>query len=137
MLLRRFKSYGLKTYAIVGGATGMIGDPSGKIKERVLLDAKIINENKLAIRAQLQKYAQVDEIVDNLDHYKDMFFIDFLRNVGKYINVNYLLEKEIIKDRLATGISYTEFTYNLIQGYDFAKLYQEKQVFVQAGGSDQ
>ncbi|MGL4948487.1 MAG: tyrosine--tRNA ligase [Mycoplasma sp.] len=137
MLLRRFKSFGLKTIAVVGGATGMIGDPSGKSAERNLLDEETINENKKGIQAQLVKYANVDSIVDNYDHYKDMNFLTFLREIGKFINVNYLLEKEIIKSRLETGISYTEFTYTLIQGYDFAKLYKDHDVYVQAGGSDQ
>lgn len=137
MLLRHFKNFGLRTVGVVGGATGMIGDPSGKKAERKLLDVTIINENKKHIREQLIKYAHVDEIVDNYDHYKDMSFLDFLRDIGKYMNVSYMLEKEIIKSRLETGISYTEFTYTLIQGYDFVKLYKEKDVYVQAGGGDQ
>lgn len=137
MLLRRYKKYGFKTYALIGGATGMIGDPSGKSAERNLLDAKTVEFNKKCIAQQLKKYANVDEIIDNFDFYKDMSFVDFLRIVGKYINVNYMLEKESIKTRLETGISFTEFAYTLIQGYDFAKLYKEKDVWVQSGGSDQ
>ncbi|MGL4950241.1 MAG: tyrosine--tRNA ligase [Mycoplasma sp.] len=137
MLLRRFKSFGLRTIAVVGGATGMIGDPSGKTSERVMLDIETVNKNKECIANQLLKFADVEKIVDNLDHYKDMNFLDFLRVVGKHINVNYLLEKEIIKSRLETGISYTEFTYTLIQGYDFVRLYKDHDVYVQAGGSDQ
>lgn len=137
VMLRRFNKFGLKATALIGGATGMIGDPSGKLSERVLLDISIINENKRAIAQQLTKYARVDRIFDNFDHYNNMNFLDFLRDIGKYINVNYLLEKDIIKQRLETGISYTEFTYALIQGYDFVKLYKENDIYVQAGGSDQ
>lgn len=137
MMLRRFKKYGLKTYALIGGATGMIGDPSGKSQERNLLDLETVVNNKKCIAAQLKQYAQVTEIVDNYDFYKDMTFLDFLRIVGKFINVNYMLEKETIKTRLETGISYTEFTYTLIQGYDFVQLYRDKGVALQSGGSDQ
>ncbi len=137
MMLRRFKTYGLKTIALIGGATGMIGDPSGKSQERNLLDLETVNYNKKCIAEQLKKYAKVDEIVDNYDFYKDMTFLDFLRVVGKFINVNYMLEKETIKTRLETGISFTEFTYTLIQGYDFVQLYKNKGVAVQSGGSDQ
>lgn len=137
MLLRWFSKFGLKAVALIGGATGMIGDPSGKLSERVLLDISIVNKNKKAIAEQLTRYAKVEHIFDNYDHYKNMGFLDFLRDIGKYINVNYLLEKEVIKQRLETGISYTEFTYSLIQGYDFVKLYKENDIYVQAGGSDQ
>lgn len=137
VLLRRFKKFGLKTYALVGGATGMIGDPSGKSSERNLLSMEQVDVNKLAIKNQLQKYAKVDAIFDNYDFYKDINFIDFLRVVGKYINVNYMFEKEIIKSRLETGISFTEFSYTLIQANDFYKLYTEHDIFLQAGGSDQ
>lgn len=137
MMVRRLNSYGVKTYALVGGATGMIGDPSGKSSERVLLDEKIVLHNKEAIINQLKKYAS-QNIIDNFDHFKNMNFLTFLRDVGKYVNVNYLLEKEIIKNRLETsGISYTEFSYNLIQSYDFYKLYNELNVHMQIGGSDQ
>lgn len=137
MLLRRFNKFGLKAVALIGGATGMIGDPSGKLNERVLLDISIVDKNKKAIAEQLTRYAKVEHIFDNFDHYKNMGFLDFLRDIGKYINVNYLLEKDVIKQRLETGISYTEFTYSLIQGYDFVKLYKENDIYVQAGGSDQ
>lgn len=137
VLLRRFKKFGLKTFALVGGATGMIGDPSGKSSERQLLDMKQVELNKQGIKEQLLKYAHVDEIIDNYDFYKDFNFLDFLREVGKYINVNYMIEKEIVKTRLDVGISFTEFSYTLIQANDFLKLYQTKDVFLQAGGSDQ
>lgn len=137
MMVRRLNLAGIKTYAIVGGATGMIGDPSGKSSERNLLDQATVEHNKKAIIGQLTKYA-TSNIVDNYDHFKDMNYLTFLRDVGKLVNINYLLEKEIIKSRLeTTGLSYTEFSYNLIQSYDFLKLYQEKNVHLQIGGSDQ
>ena len=137
MMLRRFQQYGIKAYALVGGATGMIGDPSGKLSERNLLDINKVNENKKSIIDQLKKYGHVDEVLDNYDNFKDMNILDFLRDVGKLINVNYMLEKEVIKNRLEVGISYTEFTYTLIQGYDFLKYYNTKDIAIQAGGSDQ
>lgn len=137
MMVRRLNLAGIKTYAIVGGATGMIGDPSGKSSERNLLDQSTVESNKKAIIEQLKRYATPD-IIDNYDHFKDMNYLTFLRDVGKLVNINYLLEKEIIKTRLeTTGLSYTEFSYNLIQSYDFLKLYQEKNVHLQIGGSDQ
>ena len=137
MVVKRLNQCGVKAYALVGGATGMIGDPSGKSSERVLLDENTILKNKQAIVDQLRKYAS-PYILDNYDHFKDMNFLTFLRDVGKYVNVNYLLEKEIIKNRLeTTGISYTEFSYNLIQSYDFYKLYNELNIHMQIGGSDQ
>lgn len=137
MMARRLISYGIKTYALVGGATGMIGDPSGKSSERNLLDEQTVINNKLAIIEQLKKYA-TNDIVDNYEHFRNMSFLTFLRDVGKYVNVNYLLEKEIIKTRLeSTGLSYTEFSYNLIQSYDFYCLYQDLGVHLQIGGSDQ
>lgn len=135
--LRRIKVFGCHAVAILGGATGQIGDPSGKTTERVMQDTKTIALNAKMIAEQIKKYGQVDEIINNVDIYKNMSFFDFLRSAGKLINVNYLLEKDIIKSRLATGISYTEFSYNLIQGYDFAWLYTNKNVTVQMGGSDQ
>jgi tyrosyl-tRNA synthetase len=119
LILRRLKQYGHNAIAILGGATGQIGDPSGKSSERNMLDLKKTESNALAIQKQIKKYANV-EVINNLDFYKKMTIFDFLRNVGKLINVNYLLEKDVIKSRLESGISYTEFSYNLIQGYDFA-----------------
>ena len=137
MLLRRFQQFGIKSYALIGGATGQIGDPSGKSSERNLLDLEKVNENKKHIIKQLKEYGKVEEVLDNYDNFKEMNVLDFLRDVGKLINVNYMLEKDIIKTRLEVGISYTEFTYMLIQGYDFLKYYQTKNVAIQAGGSDQ
>lgn len=136
MMLKRFKAYGIPTFALVGGATGMIGDPSGKSSERNLLDIKSVNENKQYIIKQLKTLAQV-EVLDNYDHFKNFLFLDFLRDVGKLINVNYMLEKETISNRLENGISFTEFTYTLIQGYDFLFYYQTKNIAIQVGGSDQ
>ena len=137
IMARRLQSYGIKTYAVVGGATGMIGDPSGKSNERNLLDAETVNKNKLAIKKQLEKYASKN-ILDNLDNFKDMSFLTFLRDVGKMVSINYLLEKEIIKTRLeTTGLSYTEFSYNLIQSYDFLQFYKNYGIAIQVGGSDQ
>jgi tyrosyl-tRNA synthetase len=119
LILRRLEQMGHKGVAVLGGATGQIGDPSGKNSERNILDAKKVELNALAIQKQIKKYSDV-EVFNNLDIYKRMDIISFLRNVGKLINVNYLLEKDIIRSRLETGISYTEFSYNLIQAYDFA-----------------
>lgn len=137
IMVRRLELYGIKTYAIIGGATGMIGDPSGKSSERNLLDFETVNRNKLAIKEQLKKYAS-QNILDNYDNFKDMNYLTFLRDVGKMVNINYLLEKEIIKTRLeTTGMSYTEFSYNLIQSYDFLQFYKNYDVAIQVGGSDQ
>ncbi|MDE5617676.1 MAG: tyrosine--tRNA ligase [Ureaplasma sp.] len=137
LLLRRFKIAGFKPIAIIGGATGMIGDPSGKSKERNLLDKKTLEQNKLLIKKQLEKYAFCELIIDNYEFYKDLSFLDFLRDIGKLVNVNDILQKEIVKTRLETGISYTEFSYNLMQAYDFSKLYKEYETWLQLGGSDQ
>lgn len=136
MLLNRFKEFGIKTFALVGGATGMIGDPSGRSSERNLLSKETLKNNIEAIKKQLELLTS-STVINNYDFYKNMNFLDFLRDVGKLININYLLEKEIISNRLETGISYTEFSYNLLQGYDFLKLYKEQDIAIQAGGSDQ
>ncbi|MDR0674860.1 MAG: tyrosine--tRNA ligase [Mycoplasmataceae bacterium] len=136
LILRWLKKFGHKPIAVIGGATGQIGDPSGKKTERTMLDIEKAKKNVLAIQEQLKKYADV-EIFDNAAIYKNTTLFDFLRNVGKLINVNYLLEKDIIKSRLESGISYSEFSYNLIQGYDFAWLYHHKSIVLQIGGSDQ
>lgn len=136
-LLNVFAKAGLPTYAVLGGATGRIGDPSGKKSERALLDLKVLDENIEAVSKQLKKLANVKEVINNYDIYKNITLFTFLRNVGKLVNVNYLLEKDIIKTRLETGISFTEFSYNLIQGYDFVWLYNHKGVAIQCGGSDQ
>ena len=135
MLLKRFQKAGLKAYALLGGATGMIGDPSFKATERLLLDAKTLEENKFAIKYQLESFGLT--VIDNYDFYKDMSIIDFLRNIGKQINVNYLINKDTIASRLETGISFTEFSYSLLQGNDFLILYNQHQIKIQAGGSDQ
>ena len=136
MFLKRLSRNNIKTYALVGGATGMIGDPSGKSNERNLLDEKKVEINKQFIKKQLEKFSE-SESLDNYDHFKDMNFLTFLRTAGKLINVNYMLEKESINTRLETGISFTEFAYTLIQGYDFLYLYENKDIYLQAGGSDQ
>ncbi|RCJ03067.1 tyrosine--tRNA ligase [Ureaplasma urealyticum] len=136
MLLKRFRLHNIKTFALVGGATGMIGDPSGKSAERNLLDKTILEHNITKIKYQLEKFTN-SQVINNYDFYKNMTFLDFLRDVGKLINSNYLLEKEIISSRLDVGISYTEFSYNLLQGYDFLQLYKNDNIAIQAGGSDQ
>lgn len=135
-MLNRLNKFGIKAYAVVGGATGMIGDPSGKSTERNLLDSQTVTNNKNAIKNQLETYCNV-EVLDNLDIYKNMNFLDFLRDAGKLINVNYMLEKDSIKSRLETGISFTEFAYTLIQGFDFLQFYLKKDIAIQIGGSDQ
>ena len=135
MLLKRFAKAGLRAYALLGGATGMIGDPSFKADERALLDEETLLKNKLGIKYQLESFGL--EVIDNYDFYKEMTIIDFLRNIGKQININYLINKEAIATRLETGISFTEFSYSLLQGYDFLTLYNKHQIKIQAGGSDQ
>ncbi len=134
-VLRRFRKIGLKTYAVLGGATGMIGDPSFKESERKLLDKETLKKNKAAIKLQLQAFGL--EVIDNYDFYKDMNVLEFLRDIGKHININYMIAKENISSRLEIGLSFTEFTYTLLQGYDFLKLYKEKNIKIQGGGSDQ
>ncbi|WP_391591545.1 Tyrosyl-tRNA synthetase [[Mycoplasma] cavipharyngis] len=136
-ILKHFKNFGFKTVAVLGGATGLIGDPSFKKSERKLLTLDEVSNNGAKIKLQLKKYTNCDLIVDNLEFYQQMYLIDFLRNVGKLINVNYLLEKEALSERLKTGLSYTEFTYPLLQGWDFYCLNQKYDVGIQAGGSDQ
>jgi tyrosyl-tRNA synthetase len=127
----------------VGGATGMVGDPSGKSAERQFLDENILRENQEGIRKQLEKFldfnsrANSAEMVNNYDWFKDFGFLQFLREVGKYLTVNYMSSKDSVKNRITTGISYTEFTYQLLQGYDFYHLYKHKGVKIQMGGSDQ
>ncbi|CRH46576.1 tyrosyl-tRNA synthetase [Mycoplasmopsis arginini] len=112
--LLRFKKQGYKVYAILGGITGMIGDPSFRNSERKFLDNKTLKQNKLSIKKQLQKFGL--EVIDNIEFYKNMTLVDFLSQVGKLINVNYLLEKESIATRLNNGLTFTEFSYQLIQG---------------------
>jgi len=143
-LLMRLQRAGHKPYALVGGATGMIGDPSGKSAERNLLDAETIQRNCDGIRKQLEKFLDFDEskpnaavMVNNYDWFKDYHFLDFIREVGKHITINYMLAKDSVQKRLETGLSFTEFSYQLIQGYDFYYLNNTYDVKLQMGGADQ
>lgn len=143
MLLKHFQLAGHKPVALVGGATGMIGDPSGKSEERKLLDEETLRFNQDAIRKQLAHFLDFDcgensaEIVNNYDWFKEIGFLQFLREAGKHITVNYMMAKDSVKNRLESGISFTEFSYQLLQGYDFYQLFVEKNVKLQMGGSDQ
>ncbi|MBW0595722.1 tyrosine--tRNA ligase [Mycoplasma anatis] len=133
--LQRFKQAGFTPIMVVGGATGMIGDPSGRNSERNLLDTQTLESNKNKIRQQLSKF-DID-VLDNYDFYKDMNILYFLREVGKLISINYMLSKDVVSSRLENGISFTEFSYQLIQGWDFYQLYKLHNTKVQIGGSDQ
>jgi tyrosyl-tRNA synthetase len=143
MMLVHAQRAGHKPYALVGGATGMIGDPSGKSQERNLLDIDQINFNLNAQKEQLKHFLNFEEgsnkaeIVNNYDWFKNMNFLDFIRTAGKHISVNYMMAKDSVKKRLETGISFTEFSYQLIQGYDFFWLKKNKEVSLQMGGADQ
>jgi tyrosyl-tRNA synthetase len=143
MLLVHFQRAGHKPLALVGGATGMVGDPSGKSEERKFLDEKTLQYNLACQRRQLEKFLNFDcgansaEIVNNYDWYREFSFLDFLRDVGKHITVNYMMAKDSVKKRLETGISFTEFSYQLVQGYDYFYLYSHKNCRLQMGGSDQ
>jgi tyrosyl-tRNA synthetase len=143
MLLVHFQRAGHKPIALVGGATGMVGDPSGKTAERQLLTVEQIQHNLEGVGRQLEKFldfnsgANAAEIVNNYDWFRDYNLLDFIRDTGKHITVNYMMAKESVKKRLETGMSFTEFTYQLIQGYDFYWLYRNKKVKLQMGGSDQ
>lgn len=143
MMLKHLQLTGHKPIALVGGATGMIGDPSGKSEERNLLSEDELRHNEQAIKKQLLKFLDFEsgdnraEIVNNFDWMKDFSFLGFLRDVGKHLTVNYMVAKDSVKKRLETGISFTEFTYQLVQGYDFLHLYQTKNCKLQMGGSDQ
>lgn len=148
MMLRHFQLAGHKPFALVGGATGMIGDPSGKSTERNLLDETTLRHNQEAIKMQLAKFLDFESdaenaavLVNNYDWMKNFSFLDFIRDVGKHITVNYMMAKDSVKKRLsaedAEGMSFTEFTYQLVQGYDFLHLYQKHQCTLQIGGSDQ
>jgi len=146
LLLYHLQQAGHKPIALVGGATGMVGDPSGKSEERNLLNEDTLQKNIAGVRKQLEKYLDFStnrtnaaEIVNNYDWFKGLGFIDFLRDVGKHITVNYMMSKDSVKKRIEgeTGISYTEFAYQLMQGYDFYWLYQNKNCKLQMGGSDQ
>ena len=134
---KRLMKYGHHPILLVGGATGLIGDPR-PTAEREIIDKKVIEKNIEGIKKQvLGLFDNNVEVVNNYDWIKDFTFIDFLRDVGKYINVNYMLNKDIISRRLETGITYAEFSYTLLQGYDFVHLYKEKNCIMQAAGSDQ
>ena len=143
MILVHFQKHGHTPYVLVGGATGMVGDPSGKSKERNLLEKDELFHNVEAIKKQLAKFLEFEHVpnaaamVNNYDWFKSFNFLDFIRDVGKHISVNYMMAKESVKKRLETGISFTEFTYQLVQGYDFYWLYKNHQCKVQMGGSDQ
>ena len=143
MILVHFQNAGHQPIALVGGATGMVGDPSGKSKERNLLTEDIINKNLEAVKKQLSKFLDFEkkdnpaEILNNYDWLKDFSFLEFIRDVGKHITINYMTSKDSVKSRLETGLSFTEFTYQLVQGYDFYHLYNEKNCKLQLGGSDQ
>ena len=143
ILLVHLQKAGHKPYALVGGATGMVGDPSGKKAERNLLDVDTLNHNVACVHKQLQQFLDFDcgensaEMVNNYDWFKDFNFLDFIRDVGKHISVNYMMAKDSVKNRLEDGMSFTEFSYQLVQGYDFYHLWNEKGVKLQMGGSDQ
>ena len=147
-ILKHFQLAGHKPIALVGGATGMIGDPSGKSAERNLLDEATLAKNIAGVKAQLERYLDFNadaengaELVNNYDWFKDISLIDFARNIGKHLTVNYMMAKDSVKKRLSaeseTGMSFTEFTYQLFQGYDFLHLYENKNCRIQMGGSDQ
>ncbi len=146
LLLVHFQKAGHKPIALVGGATGMVGDPSGKSEERNLLSEEALQKNIAGVKAQLEKFLDFNpaltnaaEMANNYDWFKPISFIDFLRDVGKHITVNYMMAKDSVKKRIEgdTGISYTEFAYQLMQGYDFYWLYKNKNCKLQMGGSDQ
>ena len=143
MTLVHFQRAGHKPFALVGGATGMVGDPSGKSQERNLLDSDTLDHNVACVKKQLEKFLDFDcgensaEMVNNHDWFKEMSFLDFIRDVGKHITVNYMMAKDSVKSRLETGMSFTEFSYQLVQGYDFYWLNENKGCILQLGGSDQ
>ena len=143
MLLVHFQRAGHKPFALIGGATGMIGDPSGKSAERDFLSEETLRANQEGIRKQLERFLDFDcgensaEIVNNYDWFREFSFLGFLREAGKHLTVNYMMAKDSVKKRLETGISFTEFSYQLLQGYDFYWLYKNKGVRLQMGGSDQ
>ena len=146
LLLVHLQKAGHKPIALVGGATGMVGDPSGKSQERNLLSEEVLEKNLAGIKKQLRKFLDFDsniatsaEMVNNYDWFKEMSFLQFIRDVGKHITVNYMMSKDSVRKRMDSevGISFTEFTYQLVQGYDFYWLYQNKNCKLQMGGSDQ
>lgn len=143
MMLKHFQESGHRPIALVGGATGMVGDPSGKKSERNLLDEDVLRHNQQCVGDQLARFIDFKsttrpaELVNNYDWFKDMGFLTFIRDVGKHIPVGYMLAKDSVKNRMETGISFTEFTYQLVQGYDYYWLYKHKGCRLQMGGSDQ
>jgi tyrosyl-tRNA synthetase len=143
MTLLHFQRAGHKPVALVGGATGMVGDPSGKSAERNLLDETTLNHNLNSQRKQLEKFLDFNcgdnsaEIVNNYDWFKGFSFLEFIRDVGKHISVNYMMAKDSVKNRLENGMSFTEFSYQLVQGYDFYYLWKNRGIKLQMGGSDQ
>ncbi len=144
IVMKHLQNYGHRPIIVIGGATGMVGDPSGKDEERPLLDEHIIRENEKALKEQVSRFLDFDEakpngaiMVNNYDWTKDYTLLGFLRDIGKHITVNYMMAKESVKKRLEKGISFTEFTYQLLQGYDFLYLYEHYNCQLQIGGSDQ
>lgn len=142
MTLVHFQRCGHKPIALVGGATGMVGDPSGKSAERNLLDEETLNHNLACVKKQLESFLDFEgqnaaEMVNNYDWFKEFSFLEFIRDVGKHISVNYMMAKDSVKSRLETGLSFTEFSYQLVQGYDFYYLWKHKNAKLQLGGSDQ
>ena len=142
MTLLNFQRAGHKPYALVGGATGMVGDPSGKSAERNLLSEDVLLHNVACVRSQLERFldfsgSNAAEMVNNYDWFKNFTFLDFIRDVGKHITVSYMMAKDSVQKRLEAGLSFTEFTYQLVQGYDFYWLYANKNCKLQMGGSDQ
>lgn len=146
ILLKHFQNFGHKPYALVGGATGMVGDPTGKSEERKVIDADTLNKNVEGIRNQLSKFIDFNsdqpnsaEMINNYDWFKEISFLDFIKDAGKHITINYMMAKESVKKRLESesGMSFTEFCYQLMQGYDFYHLFSTQNVKLQFGGSDQ
>ena len=143
MILVHLQKSGHKPFVLVGGATGMVGDPSGKSQERNLLNEKTLNRNLIAVQKQLEQFLDFDcgknsaVVVNNYDWFKEFSFLEFIRDIGKHMSVNYMMAKDSVKSRLETGMSFTEFSYQLVQGYDFYWLWKNKNCKVQLGGSDQ
>ena len=143
MILVHLQKCGHKPYALIGGATGMVGDPSGKSKERNLLSKETLEHNLNCVKNQLEKFLDFDcgdnsaVVVNNFEWFEHLSFLDFIRDNGKHISINYMMAKDSVKSRLETGLSFTEFSYQLVQGFDFYWLWKNKQCKVQLGGSDQ
>jgi tyrosyl-tRNA synthetase len=144
MTLVHFQRCGHKPIALVGGATGMVGDPSGKSQERNLLDEAQMRHNEACVKKQLEHFLSFDEnsmngaeIVNNYDWFSGMSFLEFIRDIGKYVTINYMMAKDSVKNRIESGLSFTEFSYQLVQGFDFYHLHHHKNVSIQMGGSDQ